>query len=688
MKTFKFNIQRFVETINGTAGHDNISVTAAQQFINALGGNDTIRNDAVRNESDVTISGGDGADSILSGAGGIHTPSNNVSIIGGAGNDWISLVGSNATISGDDGDDVVYVRNNSNSINGSSGDDYLVGNGNNITILGETGNDTVSVIGSAYAFIEGGDGKDSLVAGGIGYYGDNGGTGITINGGNSNDYLRSKGNTNGSMIGGNGDDTIVALGSPQNLTINGGAGNDVIDLESLASALVYFNSSDGNDTIYGFDSNDTLQIAGSSYSTTSSSNDVIVTAGNGKITLVGATGYSLNIQGTYGTDTPKVDPTPPTIPPTVNPTIPTDALTYNGHSYYVYSNVAQTWEEAQEYCKARGGYLAVINNSAEDAALFNYIQSKGHSNVYFGLSDGSAEGSWEWINGDSSTYRNWADGEPNGSTYENYGMFYSTYPDGKWNDGDFVGDVSNGTANFICEWDSVSSNNNDNNGNNAGGSSVKSYQFYSNVTETISAANSSVKSGYTPYEQVNFHTELKDLETKGDNLIIYSNTGSLTIANVRGQNMTYGDADGNVIGYSYVSGKSETIDRRNYSKFNVVIGADNADNVIYAGSGGSNMWGGFGGKDTLIGGAGYDVFNYKAGSGDDLVQDAGDNDLVNLNDVSMSQIVSAKVDYSEISVTFTEGGSLKITGNSKVGFLVDGVTYYVSNRSTGDWSTK
>ena len=109
-----------------------------------------------------------------------------------------------------------------------------------------------------------------------------------------------------------------------------------------------------------------------------------------------------------------------------------------------------------------------------------------------------------------------------------------------------------------------------------------SYEFYGGKNETISAANSSVKSSYTPYEQVNFHTELKDFEMKGDNLIIYSNTGSLTIANVRGQNMTYGDADGNVIGYSYVSGTSETIDRRNYSKFNVVIGADNSDTIITA----------------------------------------------------------------------------------------------------------
>lgn len=42
--------------------------------------------------------------------------------------------------------------------------------------------------------------------------------------------------------------------------------------------------------------------------------------------------------------------------------IPSDAFVYNGHKYYIYSNVADTWEEAETYCESFGGHLAVITN--------------------------------------------------------------------------------------------------------------------------------------------------------------------------------------------------------------------------------------------------------------------------------------------------------------------------------------
>ena len=342
MKKFVFDIQRFVETISGTEGHDNISVTASQQFINALGGNDTVFNAFTysyqgNNYGFVTISGGDGADSIKSGSSNNNQATNNVSIIGGAGNDWVSVVGSNATISGDYGDDYISARNNSNSINGGAGDDYIVGEGSNITIRAENGNDTVYVSNSDHAFIEGSDGADSLIAGGTQSYQDGGGIGITINGGTGNDYIRSKTNTNGSMIGGNGDDTILALGSPQNLTINGGYGNDLISLESGVNALIYFNSLDNNDIVYGFNENDTLQISGSSYSTTASDNNVIVNIGSGTINLIGATGKSLNIVSTNSsspsTSTTQNETSTPTVKPSTGNT-PQTSVSGN-YSHYI-----------------------------------------------------------------------------------------------------------------------------------------------------------------------------------------------------------------------------------------------------------------------------------------------------------------------------------------------------------------
>ena len=255
MKNFIFDIQRFVETITGTEGHDNISVTASQQFINAHGGNDTVFNAFYNNYQ--------------------GTNYGFVTIIDD-GNDWVNVVGSNATISDDD---VVYVRNNNNSINGGSGDDNIVGEGLNITILSETGNDIVSVSGSDYAFIE----------------------------------------------GGSGDDTVLAIGSPQNLTINGGYGNDSISLDSGLSALIYFNSSDDNDIVYGFDENDTLHLVGSSYFTLASENNVIVNNGQDKVTLVGSTGNTLNIilEKSQYNPAPTFQPTP-----TIQPNPTTTSINY------------------------------------------------------------------------------------------------------------------------------------------------------------------------------------------------------------------------------------------------------------------------------------------------------------------------------------------------------------------------
>ena len=217
---------------------------------------------------------------------------------------------------------------------------------------------------------------------------------------------------------------------------------------------------------------------------------------------------------------------------------------------------------------------------------------------------------------------------------------------------------------------------------------------YDGGNSTIYAGTSNVSSGYTVYDQVNFKTDFAGFNVSGDNLYIYSNSGTLTVLNARGNVISYGDAGGNVIAHSDIAKSGGTIDRRSSSTFDVIVGANNADNQIYASSGGSNLWGGVGGNDTLIGGNGYDAFNYKIGSGADVIENAGDNDVVNLNDVSFSQITTARittssVGSSEIYAEFADGGSLKVKGNSKVGFLLDNVTYYVSDYSNGGtWGIK
>lgn len=83
------------------------------------------------------------------------------------------------------------------------------------------------------------------------------------------------------------------------VTINAGAGNDSIYNNDGENVLFKYNAGDGNDLIRGFNSTSTLQIGGGAYSTKKSGKNIIVTVGEGKITLQGAASLdTLNIKGT------------------------------------------------------------------------------------------------------------------------------------------------------------------------------------------------------------------------------------------------------------------------------------------------------------------------------------------------------------------------------------------------------
>ena len=140
-----------------------------------------------------------------------------------------------------------------------------------------------------------------------------------------------------------------------------------------------------------------------------------------------------------------------------NVDIPIGAVTFQGHSYYIFDGNSKTWEMAHTYCKSRGGYMAVIESELEDVFLFNYMIDSGRNEVYFGLSDAESEGNWKWVDNKSSSYNNWGvndDGEiePNKDAKdENYAEFDASLISGRWNDCGFGRD----TSAYICEWDYV-----------------------------------------------------------------------------------------------------------------------------------------------------------------------------------------------------------------------------------------
>ena len=151
---------------------------------------------------------------------------------------------------------------------------------------------------------------------------------------------------------------------------------------------------------------------------------------------------------------PQPDYYPP-VPTGGNVQIPADAFYYNGHHYYVFNNVVDTWEEAQLYCQKLGGYLAIISSAAENRNVYDMMTAYGYRDAYFGLTDLYEKGVWCWVNGERATYTNWSAGEPNHwQGKEHYGMYYHSSKPYQWNDGGFNEKITAGGGRaFICEWD-------------------------------------------------------------------------------------------------------------------------------------------------------------------------------------------------------------------------------------------
>lgn len=102
----------------------------------------------------------------------------------------------------------------------------------------------------------------------------------------------------------------------------------------------------------------------------------------------------------------------------------------HGHSEYIISPEKGTYEEITAYAESIGGHLVTIKNQGDQNFLietFGGLQEK----LWIGLSDEHTEGKFEWINGDTSTFRNFHPNEPNGKGNEN---FVEMLPNGLWND--------------------------------------------------------------------------------------------------------------------------------------------------------------------------------------------------------------------------------------------------------------
>ena len=161
---------------------------------------------------------------------------------------------------------------------------------------------------------------------------------------------------------------------------------------------------------------------------------------------------------------------------------------YNDHTYYYFS-IPVTWYEAYEIAKHLGGYLVAVGTAEENSYIWSLT---GDIASWIGLTDRDAEGTWKWINGGTSTYRNWKTSQPdnsqsNQSGAENYAHFFAG-ANGCWND-----NCSYAKLGFTVEFDAAYSVTYDANGGT--GAPAKQAKAYGK--SLVLSSTKPTRTGYT-----------------------------------------------------------------------------------------------------------------------------------------------------------------------------------------------
>jgi len=635
-------------TVNAGAGDDYI--TAAQYNnsveVHAGEGNDTIGG-LYSHYS--TLDGGDGDDFI-------SDYSNNNSIVGGNGNDTISISyggggGGNLTIDAGAGNDSISMEDNNSSISGGSGDDYIYIRNNN-TVSGDAGNDTIELHMYAEALINyaAGDGND------------------LINAFNETSTLSIGGGEYSSVV--SGDDIILGVG--ENLiTLDGAASLESLNIigtyTTVAPVIVTgisINSSIDNTLLEGSDLNDTI---------TNSGNNVTIQSGAGNDSILGAVRSNENVTIDAGEGNDAIESWGTNV--SINGGAGDDSIHIFNNEFVtvvagagddtIFNTAIKTLLDAgagKDFIH-NDLELVTINAGADDDTIENYGDSL---QVNYALGDGN-----DFIEG----FR--AD-----STLSISGGEYSSVTSGDdviISVGDekisLIGAATLSALNIVTG-ESVSTE---------GGRGKDTLEGKATTDDTLTGGKGKdlfIYSGgndtITDYEKKDTidTSELvyESYAISGKDLIFnFGNDNSLTIQNGASKlinvnsNSNYYTADGVLdkrkksitllaTTESFVAdSKVITIDGSAVSSA-VSITGNKKKNYIIAGANGSTL-NGLKGNDTLVGGAGADLFTYENKTGKDVIEGFSAGDSINID--SEVTIKDAKTKSGNSVIKF-KGGALTV----------------------------
>ena len=189
-------------------------------------------------------------------------------------------------------------------------------------------------------------------------------------------------------------------------------------------------------------------------------------------------------------------------------------------------------------------------------------------------------------------------------------------------------------------------------------------------------------------EQITLGTAPTGAFFGGGNFALTSATGTLLIQNANDKLISFTDGAGNPYAKAYAATNPGVIDGRGLTGYEVINGSDLGGDVIYAGDGGSQLWGGNGNDaDVLTGGGGTDIFVGGRTQGADIFFNASSADVVNLNDATLSDIVAAAESNGVIALAFNTGSTVAVQSSellSSAFVLADGSAYRY-NHVTQSW---
>ena len=113
-----------------------------------------------------------------------------------------------------------------------------------------------------------------------------------------------------------------------------------------------------------------------------------------------------------------------------------------GHGYLFCSGDSTSdWDNAEAYCASRGYHLATIESDAENGFVASQLWGSAND-WWIGLNDVAVEGTFVWVSGSTSSYRNWRSGRPDGGDCVQIERDESD----QWNDRGCTN-----TRSFVCE---------------------------------------------------------------------------------------------------------------------------------------------------------------------------------------------------------------------------------------------